>query len=482
MLRAEVQLQDLRRELASLVQLEPVGSGFARTDIVIKEVVHDSRDVVPGALFCAVPGLTVDGHDFIEAAVGRGASAVLAERLGATNAPQLVTPHVRRSMAYAAAIVHGRPSRELAVFGITGTNGKTTTTQLFDSIVTSSGRNCSVIGTLGGAHTTPESTDLQRQLRALVDQSVDVVALEVSSHALDQHRVDATEFAVAAFSNLTPDHLDFHKDMDSYFEAKIKLFDGRAGVEVINIDDPWGARLADQRPDPIRVSLSDVTIGKESLAGTRFIWRGLDAWVPLPGRMNVANALMAAESARVLGLNEIDIVEGLASAPAVPGRMQTVLSNNIADIEQPRPTVVVDYSHTPDSIQLALATLRAVAPGAQLSIVFGCGGDRDQQKRPLMGRAAELGADRVYLTSDNPRSEDPIRIIEDALAGFESREHVIVEPDRKSAIGRAIIDAGPDDVVLIAGKGHEKTQTIGADVLLFDDVSIAAHMLEADTP
>lgn len=476
-----MQLEDLRRELISVVQLELADRASSDADVAITEVVHDSRDAAPGALFCAVPGLTVDGHNFIGAAVGQGASAVLAERSTATIAPQLVTSHVRRSMAHAAAIVHRRPSRELAVFGITGTNGKTTTTQLLGSIVTSAGRNCSVIGTLGGVHTTPESTDLQRQLRALVDQGVDVVALEVSSHALDQYRVEATEFAVVAFSNLTPDHLDYHKNMDCYFEAKKQLFDGRARAEVINVDDPWGARLADERPDPIRVSLNDVTIGEESLAGTRFTWRGLDAWVPLPGRMNVANALMAAESARVLGLSDTDIVDGLASAQAVPGRMQTVVVSS-DNQEQPRPTVVVDYSHTPDSIEVALATLRAVAPGAQLSIVFGCGGDRDRQKRPLMGRAAEVGADRVYVTSDNPRSEDPMSIIEDALAGFESGEDVIVEPDRRSAIERAIIDSGPDDVVLIAGKGHEKTQTIGSDVLPFDDVRIAAHMLEAVTP
>jgi UDP-N-acetylmuramoyl-L-alanyl-D-glutamate--2,6-diaminopimelate ligase len=476
-----MQLEDLRRELTSVAQLELVGNASSDADVDITEVVHDSRDGAAGALFCAVPGLTVDGHDFIAAAVGQGASAVVVERPDATSAPQLVTPHVRRLMAHAAAIVHRRPSRELAVFGITGTNGKTTTTQLLGSIVTAAGRNCSVIGTLGGVHTTPESTDLQRLLRALVDQGVDIVALEVSSHALDQYRVEATEFAVAAFSNLTPDHLDYHTNMDSYFEAKKQLFDGRARAEVINVDDLWGARLADQRPDPIRVSINDVTIGEESLAGTRFTWRGLDAWVPLPGRMNVANALMAAESARVLGLSDADIVDGLASAPAVPGRMQTVMASSNANEKRPRPTVVVDYSHTPDSIGVALATLRAVAPGARLSIVFGCGGDRDQQKRPLMGRAAELGADRVYVTSDNPRSEDPMRIIKDALAGFESGEDVIVEPDRKSAIERAIIEAGPDDVVLIAGKGHEKTQTIGSDVLPFDDVSIAAHMLKADT-
>lgn len=471
-----MRLEELRRELASVVQLEPVANA-AGADLDITEVVHDSRNVAPGSLFCAVPGLTFDGHDFVPAAVAQGASAVLVDRSLDLDVPQLRTNHVRRSMAHSAAIVHGRPSRELAVFGITGTNGKTTTTKLLSSIVTSTGRSCSVIGTLDGLHTTPESTDLQRQLRGLADQQIDVVALEVSSHALDQFRVDATQFAVAAFSNLTPDHLDYHNDMQSYFEAKKQLFDGRARIEIINVDDPWGSRLADERPQAIQVSLNDVVIIEESLTGTRFTWRGLDAWVPLPGRMNVANALMAAESARALGLDDVDIAAGLASAESVPGRMQTVPA---PEAPQDIPTVVVDYSHTPDSIEVALATLRAVAPHARLSIVFGCGGDRDRQKRPLMGRAAEQGADRVYVTSDNPRSEDPMTIINDALAGFDSLHQVVVEPDRKAAIERAIIDAGPNDVVLIAGKGHEKTQTIGSDVLPFDDVSIAAHMLEAD--
>lgn len=474
-------LEELRRELASVVHLDPSTPTLDNplTGVDITEVVHDSRAAVPGSLFSAVPGLTVDGHDYIDKAVSLGASAVLVERRSSTDCHQLVTDNVRRSMAHAAAIVHGRPSRDLAVFGITGTNGKTTTTRLLGSVVRSVGKSCSVIGTLDGIHTTPESTDLQRQLRRLADEHVDIVALEVSSHALDQFRVEATDFAVAAFSNLTPDHLDYHHDMESYFQAKKQLFDGRAEVEVINVDDAWGARLADERPDAVRVSLGDITIGDESLTGTSFTWRGLDARVPLPGRMNVANAVMAAESARLLGLSDSDIVEGLAGADSVPGRMQTVTAP--AHAGRSFPTVVVDYSHTPDSIEVALATLRAVAPGASVSIVFGCGGDRDRQKRPLMGRAAEQGADRVYVTSDNPRSEDPMGIIKDALAGFDSPAEAVVEPDRKLAIRRAIIDAAPGDVVLIAGKGHEKTQTIGRDVLPFDDVSIAANMLEADT-
>jgi UDP-N-acetylmuramoyl-L-alanyl-D-glutamate--2,6-diaminopimelate ligase len=470
-----MQLKQLRRELASIAHLGPIGfrDGSVVATGELTDVVHDSRQASDASLFCAVPGLTVDGHDFVQAALTNGASALLVERFVEAERPQLQTTSVRRTMAYAAACVHGHPSSDLAVFGVTGTNGKTTTTQLLASIVTSSGRQCSVIGTLGGLHTTPESTDLQRQLRALVDDGADVVALEVSSHALDQHRVDATRFAVAAFSNLTPDHLDYHGDMESYFEAKKRLFDGRADAELINIDDPWGARLAAERPDALTVSLGDVEISEETIAGTRFVWRGLSASVPLPGRMNVANALMAAEAARLLGVDDLAIVTGLATAELVPGRMQTVGANH------PRkPTVVVDYSHTPDSIERALATLRLVAPTATISIVFGCGGDRDRQKRPLMGRAAEAGADRVYLTNDNPRSEDAMTIINDALSGFEQPDKVAVESDRKMAIERAIIDADPGDVVLIAGKGHEKTQTVGSQVFPFDDALVAYDILQ----
>jgi len=474
-----VRLQEVRDELAAVAHLGPVElrTGIApgsedRVEIV--DVVHDSRAAGPGALFCAVPGLTVDGHDFVEAAVRAGAPAVLVQRPMPVDVPQLVAGPVRRAMAHAAAAVHGHPSSRIAVFGITGTNGKTTTTQLLASIVRSSGRRCAVIGTLGGLFTTPESTDLQRRLRELADDGVDSVALEVSSHALDQARVDAMRFHVAAFSNLTPDHLDYHGDMERYFEAKRRLFDGRADFELVNVDDPWGSRLADDRPAARRVSLGDVTITAESITGTEFVWRGLDASVPLPGRMNVANALMAAEAARHMGLADEEIVAGLAAAEFVPGRMQAVPSDR-----PDRPSVVVDYSHTPDSIERALATLRTVAPDRRLSIVFGCGGDRDRTKRPLMARAAEAGADRVYLTSDNPRTEDPMAIIAEAMAGFEHPERAVIEPDRKAAIHRAIIDAEPGDVVLVAGKGHEKTQTVGTDVLPFDDVSVALETLQA---
>lgn len=473
-----MQLADLRDELSLVPALAPFEVLWGRTDAstVVDDVVHDSRSSGPGRLFCAVPGATVDGHDFIARAVAAGAPAVLVERPTTTDAAQFVVPVVREAMAHAAAVVHGDPSRSLALFGITGTNGKTTTTQMLAGIMRAAGRLCAVIGTLGGLHTTPESTDLQRRLHALVDGGTEVVALEVSSHALDQHRVDATTFRVAAFSNLTPDHLDYHHDMDTYFDAKRRLFDGRAQHEIITVDDPWGRRLAAERPHAQTVSLDDVTIEYESLDGTAFEWRGHRLWVPLPGRMNVANALVAAEAALALGVDEPTIAAGLEATAMVPGRMQTVPSVGSAG-----PTVVVDYSHTPDSIERAVATLRTVAADRRIAIVFGCGGDRDRSKRPLMARAAEQ-ADQVYLTSDNPRSEDPLAIIADAMRGFSDPTAVVVEPDRRTAISRAILDAEPGDVVLIAGKGHEKTQTIGTDVLPFDDVSVATEVLEAAGP
>lgn len=477
---ADVLLDDLAAELGATPEVGPVVMRPEHSSIEITDVMHDSRRVGDGTLFCAVPGLTVDGHDFLASAKGNGAAAALVERYidapELAAMPQLRVDDVRRSMAHAASIVHGRPSQALNVFGITGTNGKTTTTNLLADILGHVGAECSVIGTLDGIHTTPESTDLQRTLRALADGGVDVVSLEVSSHALDQGRVDATDFAVAAFSNLTPDHLDYHGDMQSYFDAKAQLFDGRANHELINVDDPWGRRLAGQRPNAVPVTMGAVDITREHLAGTEFTWRDCTTSVAIPGRMNVANALMALEAAALLvDVDDQSIADGLGASGSVDGRMQVV-----PPTAEGQPTVVVDYSHTPDSIERALETLRSSMAGrGHLGIVFGCGGDRDRAKRPLMARAAEQGADRVYLTSDNPRTEEPQAIIDDALGGVDDRSAVIVEVDRRRAIERAIIDAGPADVVLIAGKGHERTQTIGAKKLPFDDVAVAQEILKA---
>lgn len=446
----------------------------AALNVEVNDVEHDSRAVRDGALFCAVRGATVDGHGYAQAAVDRGAAALLVEEWIDVAVPQIRVLDSRRAMAVAAATVHQHPSTELAVFGITGTNGKTTTTQMLAAVLSNAGQRVDVIGTLTGAHTTPESTLWQRQLRAAVDSGVDSVVAEVSSHALDQHRVDATTFAVAAFSNLTPDHLDYHKTMQAYFEAKQLLFDGRAVNELINVDDAYGARLAATRPTASQLTLRDVSITASELSHTTFTWRGESINLRLAGEMNVANALMAAEAALLLGCTAAQVRAGLESIESVPGRMQVVDGTADADL-----SVVVDYSHTPDSIERALATIRATAEAAQVWIVFGCGGDRDRSKRPLMGAAAEAGADRVIVTSDNPRSEDPATIIDECLAGMTEPEHAMVDVDRRSAIETAVRSAEPGAVILIAGKGHERTQTIGDTKHPFDDVVVAQEMIEA---
>lgn len=464
---AETLIYDLR---GSGVEVDVRVPDAGRATAPITDVEHDSRHIRPGSLFCAVPGETADGHDYVPSAVRGGAQAVLVERFCEVPVLQLCTPNVRVAMPHAAAAVHGHPSRSLDVVGITGTNGKTTTTHLLASVLRLAGSVVEIIGTLSGIHTTPEATELQRRLRGWADQGVEVVAAEISSHALDQHRADAVSFAVAAFSNLTPDHLDYHRDMQSYFEAKCALFDGRARRELVNVDDPWGARLASERFDAVRLSLNSVAIEQADMHGTRFRWRDQLIELGLPGEMNVSNALIAAEAALVLGLGRETIAAGLTSAPQVRGRMEHV-PNPFDDR-----VVVVDYSHTPDSIARALATLRSAGESRQITIVFGCGGDRDRAKRPQMARAAEA-ADRVIITSDNPRSEDPQSIVDDAVAGLARPDAAIREIDRRNAIEIALRSALPDGVVLIAGKGHETTQTIGDQEFPFDDVAIAATLL-----
>ena len=441
-------------------------------DAELIDATHDSRQAAPGVLFCAVPGATFDGHDFVPSAIDAGSTTLLVDRWLDVSATQIRVADVRAAMPIAAANVHGKPSRELAVFGITGTNGKTTTTNLLASVMRTIGRNVAVIGTLSGVHTTPEATDFQRRLRQAVVDGVDVVAAEISSHALEQHRADAIEFAVAAFSNLTPDHLDYHDTMESYFEAKARLFDGRATHELINIDDEWGARLAARRADARQLSMNDVEIVEANATGTVFAWRSQRVHLPIPGDMNVANALMAAEAARLLGADATEIAAALAQSPQVPGRMERVEAD--ASV-----TAIVDYSHTPDSIERALATIRNSSPDAAVTIVFGCGGDRDRAKRPLMGQAAEAGADLVIVTSDNPRSEDPTAIIDEAIAGMANPAAALVEVDRRAAIALAIEHTPAGGVILIAGKGHERTQTIGDQVLPFDDVAVAQELLGA---
>lgn len=442
--------------------------------VAVTRTTHDSRDVRPGDLYCCVPGARTDGHDHAPGAVAAGAVALLCERPLGLGRPEVRVPSVRRAMGPVAAAVAGHPSHALTVLGVTGTNGKTTVVSLLASILDAAGWPATTIGTLTGARTTPEAPELQARLAEAVRDGSRAVAMEVSSHALDLHRIDGTRVAVAAFTNLSPDHLDHHETMEAYFTAKARLFTPElAERAVVCTDDTHGRLLRDSAQVPtVGIGLGDVEDLELGPTGSRFRWRGLAVDLPLVGRFNVRNALVAAEVAVAAGIAPDAVVAGLGSTPSVPGRMEAVAAG------QPF-AVVVDYAHTPDGIEQVVATLREVSAG-RIVIVFGCGGDRDAAKRPLMGEAA-AGADLVVLTSDNPRSEDPGAIMQAVRAGIPPDTDLVVEPDREAAIGRALDAAAPGDTVLLAGKGHETTQTIGDRVIPFDDREVARRLLAART-
>lgn len=437
--------------------------------IEVTDVVHDSRRVEPGALFCCVPGTHTDGHRHAREAVARGAVALLVQRPLPLDATQVVVADARVQMAFAAAAFWGHPSRRLQVVGVTGTNGKTTTTWLLRAILESSGRPTGLIGTLGGPRTTPEATELQATLAALVDDGASAVAMEVSSHALALARVEATWFSMAVFTNLSREHLDFHESMEDYFAVKARLFEGRrSAAAVVNLDDPHGRLLLESAEVPTTgYSLgdtSDIEVGLDACAGT---WRGRRLHVPLGGAANLSNALAAATVAVELGVDVDAVVEGLASTPPVPGRYERI------DAGQPF-SVIVDYAHTPVALEQLLVAARSGTSvdgdgAGRVVVVFGCGGDRDRAKRPLMGRVAASFADVAVVTSDNPRSEDPRAIIEEVIKGAQGPGTVHVEPDRAAAIRLALGRARPGDVVVVAGKGHETTQVVGTRSYDFDD-------------
>lgn len=443
----------------------------------VTAVVHATGDVVPGALFCCLRGARVDGHDLAPAAVAAGASAVLCERVLPVDVPQVVVRDVRAAMARVAAAFHGHPSRALTVVGVTGTNGKTTTTHMIAAVLAAAGREARVLGTLSGLAgppTTPDAPALQSRLAAFRDEGAEVVAMEVSSHALAQRRVDATRFAVAVFTNLSQDHLEFHGTMEEYFRAKARLFEpDLAALAVVNADDDHGRRLLGEAPVPMRAfSLADAQDLRVRLTSSEFRWRGADVRLPLGGRFNVSNALAAATVAEVLGVDPETVARGLSSVPTIAGRFESV------DAGQPF-AVIVDYAHTPDGLEQVLQTARAGVGDGRVIIVFGCGGERDRGKRPLMGRVATHLADLAVLTSDNPRSEDPWEILDEVRQGAAPDAALIVEEDRRAAIGVALDAARPGDVVVIAGKGHETGQVVGDRVLPFDDRVVARELLEA---
>ena len=461
----------------------------------ISGITDDSRAVRPGALFIAIRGTERDGHDFLAAAAGAGASAAIVEDGTRTSLPALVVSNGRRAAALAAAAAYGWPARELQLVGVTGTNGKTTTVNMLRHILDNADRRSASIGTLGvligsegtplaggSGLTTPGAVELQRLFRALIDDGVGTVAMEVSSHSLDQERVGGVEFDVALFTNFTREHLDYHGTMEQYFRAKARLLDHLRphGVVVTNLDDrAWTALRTERR----RVSFSERVPTAEVHAEDVSFSSGGSDWtlvlagerhrihLPLIGDFNVINAVGAAAAAYALGVSSERIAERVRTVPQIPGRLE---------ILREHPTVLRDYSHKPYALERALAAVRPFTEG-RLIVVFGCGGDRDRGKRPEMGAIAERGADKVIITSDNPRSEDPEVILDEIEHGMTRHDHERIE-DRRAAIARAIAIAEPDDVVVLAGKGHETYQIRGTTKLPFDEKIIVEELSTASGP
>jgi len=458
---------DLERLVAALEPVEVLGRW-----VEVRDLAYDARAVTPGALFFAVPGERADGHDFAAEAVENGAVALVVERPLELAVPQVVVQDSRAAMAPAADVFFGEPTRELEVAGVTGTSGKTTTSFLLFAILAAAGQRPGLLGTVearvggerrGVVRTTPEAIDLQRLFREMLDAGDRSCAMEASSHASALHRLDRVRFAVLIFTNLSQDHLDFHGDMESYFEAKRRLFlvEPRP-VAVVNVGDEYGRRLADELPDAVTFTADDAG----ALDGVA---------LRLQGRFNVENALGALHAARALGIDDGAIRRGLESVRGVPGRFESV--------EAGRPFhVIVDYAHKPDALEKVLRAAAELADGNRVLCVLGAGGDRDRGKRPVMGRLASELADLTIVTSDNPRSEDPEAIAAEIVSG--ARGHVEVELDRAAAIGRAIRLALPGDVVVIAGKGAEQGQEFADRTIPFDDREAAKEalkMLEATT-
>ncbi len=460
----------------------------------ITDLAYDNRQVARGTLFFCVPGFERDGHDFAADAVARGAAALVVQRPLGLGVPEVVVPSVRAAMGPAAARFHGDPTAELDVVGVTGTNGKTTTAFLVRALLEAAGRQCGLLGTVtsfvGGSErtvtrTTAEAIDLQRDVRAMRDGGDVACAMEVSSHALRLGRTDGIRFAVAVFTNLTQDHLDFHATMEDYFEAKRRLFAAGPRVAVVNVDDAYGRRLAEELPGALTFAIDREASYRATDVESGFAGSSFTALTPegpvalrtlLPGRFNVANVLAAVAAVRALGVPLEAIARTLPEAGRVPGRFEPV------DEGQPF-AVLVDYAHTPDSLENVLTAARELTDG-RLHCVFGCGGDRDRGKRPQMGEIAARLADRTVVTSDNPRSEEPEAIVEEILAGIPAElsgdGRVAAEVDRRAAIEQAIGAAGEGDVVVIAGKGHEQGQELaGGEKVPFDDVTVARAALRA---
>lgn len=463
-------------------------------EVEISHLQYDSRKVGRGDLFVALTGSAADGHRFVGAAVTQGASAVMVERDDAISDPEcmhrgvvkLVVPDTRKALAVMSANYYGRPASGLKVVGVTGTNGKTTTSHIVQSILESSGDRCGLIGTIEvrygstsepATHTTPESLELQEWFARMRREHCTAVAMEVSSHALHQSRVHGVPFAAGVFTNLTQDHLDYHGSMDSYGAAKRILFDGLApsAVAVVNADDPWSAKLTagtkarvvtfgSGATCSLRLTKADVSV-EGSVLELSGEFGPMRVSTPLVGRFNVENVLAATATGLALGIAPEQVVAGVAEARKVKGRLERFRSGRGW-------TAIVDYAHTPDALEKCLKAVRALVPGGsggRVLVVFGAGGDRDRTKRPRMGAVAGQLADVVIVTSDNPRTEDPNAIIDEIMKGVSSKADVRREPDRRLAIALAASMARSGDIILVAGKGHEDYQVIGREKRHFSD-------------
>ena len=468
---------------------------FDFSDRNVTGIASDSRQVIPGVVFVAIKGPSDDGHKYIFDAISRGATVIVAQET--VNVPAdiclIVAPNSRHALAVMADIFYDHPSGKVKVVGVTGTNGKTTVTYLVRSILQIAGKKAGLIGTINyemagrvipAPNTTPGALDMQRYLAEMASSGSEYAVMEVSSHALDQYRVDAVDFACAIFTNITPEHLDYHQTFESYLTAKAKLFRylPRGAVAVLNADDPHSATLAGrtegavvwygvEKPAPYSAELISMGLDGASIR-LKMPSGDADVHTSLIGIHNLYNILAAATAATSLGATLEEAAAGILALEGVPGRLERIKEARAF-------TAFVDYAHTDDGLKKVLAALKPLADG-RLIVVFGCGGDRDRAKRPRMGKVAQELADVVLVTSDNPRSEDPVAIINEILAGTQPSQSIYVEPDRKKAIEAACRLAGPDDVVLVAGKGHETYQKFKDTVIPFDDRAVIRDFVRSE--
>ncbi|MDP7068684.1 MAG: UDP-N-acetylmuramoyl-L-alanyl-D-glutamate--2,6-diaminopimelate ligase [Acidimicrobiales bacterium] len=456
---------------ASLVNTEGSSS-----ELRIVGISHDSRLVAEGDLFACIPGTRSDGHAHAAEALMGGAAALLVERRLEYAVPQILVSDVRKVIGPVAATVYGNPSNSMRVVGVTGTAGKTTTVHALAEALEACGAQAGVIGTLDGGHTTPEAPEMQRALASMRDSAKEWACVEVSSHGLDFGRVEGVEFAATVFTNLSAEHLDFHKDMEAYYQAKRRLFHKESQYAIISIIDDWGKRLVTElkglgHEGLVVVDPEMVQSPKLEADGSTFVWRGHQIKSALLGKFNLLNLLIAGETLRAFGWDEDAIAQGLERVSPVKGRMEPVV------VPDSGVAVVVDYSHKPQALAEALKAVRDLS-GGRVWVVFGAGGERDAAKRPLMGEIAGTLADEIVITSDNPRSESAEAIAKDIVTGIGSGgTHYRVVLDRAEAIHLAIRDAEIGDIVLVAGKGHETHQIVGEQRRPFDDVSVSNEAL-----